>query len=77
MVSPHLVCYSLTYHLAPSDHGNTPAHCACEKGRAECVNCLVCHGADVNLTNHRALSALDSAKRGGHPRLVERAGTVV
>ena len=54
-------------------HGNTPAHFATEAGKANCFNCLLQHVADMDAVNDREETPLNTAKKAGHPLLIEKA----
>jgi ankyrin repeat protein len=54
--------------------GNTPLHYAAEAGKADCFNCLMHHGGDIARLNIAQATPIDSAKRKGHPVLINKAG---
>ena len=60
-----------------TDSFNTPSHLATEHGHAKCFNCLLQHNADLRATNARGDSPMDSAKKSGHPILMEKAGMFI
>ncbi|GFO43631.1 ankyrin repeat domain-containing protein 42-like [Plakobranchus ocellatus] len=63
-----------TPHPSPACHyGNTPIHYAAEGGKADCFNCCLQHDADLTIRNIKGDSPLDTAKKNGHPLLMERA----
>ena len=62
------------YCIIDSDFGNTPAHYAAEGGKAECFNCCLQHEADLKVINIKRDTPLDTAKKNGHPLLMEKAG---
>lgn len=51
----------------------TPAHYATEAGKAKAFNCLLQHNCDLEANNIRRETPLDSAKKAGHPLLMEKA----
>ncbi|GFS01598.1 ankyrin-3 [Elysia marginata] len=57
-----------------TDHyGNTPTHYAAEGGKADCFNCCLQHDADLRISNVKGDNPLDTAKKNGHPLLMDRA----
>ncbi|RUS74753.1 hypothetical protein EGW08_017482 [Elysia chlorotica] len=55
------------------NYGNTPIHFAAEGGKADCFNCCLQHDADLTVRNLNGDSPLDTAKKNGHPLLMEKA----
>jgi ankyrin repeat protein len=56
---------------AESPNKTTPIMMAARAGQTDAVKLLIEEGADLSLTNEQGLSALDFAKKGEHPELVE------
>ena len=57
-----------------TDYGNTPIHYAAEGGKADCFNCCLQHDAGLTICNVKGDNPLDTAKKNGHPLLMEKAG---
>ena len=57
-----------------SEHGNTVAHSAAAGGKGECFNCAVRHNANLTITNAVEETPLETAKKAGHPILMDKAG---
>ena len=55
------------------DHGDSPLHLAGQGGSAEAFNCLLQHNARLDVVNLRGDSPTDTAKRHGHPLLMQKA----
>lgn len=60
---------------AKDSQENTPSHYATEKGNAECYSCLLRHGADPEVINGMNENCSQTARRYGHPVLMEKAAT--
>ena len=60
--------------IVPTVFGNTPAHYAAQAGKGKSFNCLLYHGADVNVKNQMGENVFETARRHGHPLLIEKAG---
>lgn len=50
--------------------GNTAMHSACECGRSSVVSFLLEQNADINITNHQGITALQVAASKGHTEIV-------
>ena len=59
------------------DFGNTPGHYASEGGKPECLNCFLQHDGEIDIQNIKGDSPLDTARKFGHPLLMEKGGMVV
>ena len=57
-----------------SDLFNTPLHYAALGGHAESFNCVLQHDGDLTIENSKNDTPLDSARKAGHPLLIEKAG---
>ncbi|ESO86937.1 hypothetical protein LOTGIDRAFT_128109, partial [Lottia gigantea] len=60
--------------LDAKNHGNTVGHYASEGGKADCLNCYLQHGGRLDIENNNGDTPLDTAKRSGHPLLMQQAG---
>lgn len=56
------------------DFGNTPGHYASDSGKPECLNCYIHHEGEIDSQNIKGDTPLDSAKKSGHPLLMEKSG---
>lgn len=55
------------------DFGNTPGHYASEGGHPECLSCYLYHEGDIENQNIKGETPLDSARKAGHPLLMQKA----
>ena len=60
-----------------SDFGNTPGHYASEGGFPNCLNCFLQHDGEIDIQNIKGDTPLDTAKKFGHPLLMEKGGIVI
>ncbi|CAH1786174.1 unnamed protein product [Owenia fusiformis] len=54
-------------------YGCTAGHYAAEAGKADCFNCYLQHDGSLDIENNKGDTPMASAKRGGHPLLMEKA----
>lgn len=57
-----------------ADFGNTPGHYAGEGGFPACLNCFLQHDGEIDIQNIKGDSPLDTAKKFGHPLLMQKGG---
>lgn len=57
-----------------ADFGNTPGHYASEGGYPNCLNCFLQHDGEIDILNIKGDSPLDTARKFGHPLIMEKGG---
>ena len=60
--------------ISLADFGNTPGHYASEGGKPECLNCFLQHDGEIDIQNIKGDTPLDTARKFGHPLLMEKGG---
>jgi len=64
-------CYGF---MNVADFGNTPGHYASEGGHPSCLNCFLQHDGEVDILNIKGDTPLETARKFGHPLLMEKGG---
>nr|XP_006822021.1 PREDICTED: serine/threonine-protein phosphatase 6 regulatory ankyrin repeat subunit A-like [Saccoglossus kowalevskii] len=58
---------------AKDGQGNTPLHMAAVGGHGKCFNCCLQHNSSLEIQNNREETAIDIARRFGHPVVIDKA----